>query len=135
MLRSCSLCGKIHDSKYMCKQKELSIKERQKKFKYTTNDKFRSTQAWQHKREEIKDRDLQLCQICIRNLYMNDNLKQYTYDNLSVHHAVPLEEDYSRRLDNDILITTCDHHHEMMESGEIPRDIVLDIIEEQENAS
>lgn len=29
MLKSCSYCGRIHDSKYVCKQKEQKIRERQ----------------------------------------------------------------------------------------------------------
>ena len=28
MLKSCSYCGRIHDSKYVCKQKEQKIRER-----------------------------------------------------------------------------------------------------------
>jgi 5-methylcytosine-specific restriction protein A len=130
MLKSCQYCNRIHDSKYICPQKQQKISERQKQYKGTDKDKFRWTGAWNKKRTEIKERDNYLCQICIRKLY--DTLNQYTYDNLSVHHAIPLEEDFNKRLDNDNLITTCDHHHEKMESGEIPRNIVLKIIEEQE---
>lgn len=131
MLKSCSYCSRIHDSKHICQQKAIAISNRQKKFKSTNKDKFRWTKVWQHKREEIRDRDKNLCQICIRKLY--NTLNQYTYDSLSVHHAVSLENDFDKRLDNDNLITSCDMHHEMMESGEIPLSIVLDIIAEQEN--
>jgi 5-methylcytosine-specific restriction endonuclease McrA len=132
MLKSCSSCGRIHDSKHICAQKQRAINDRQRKYKTGREiDKFRNTSAWKHKREEIKERDHYLCQICIRKLY--DTLNQYTYDNLSVHHAIPLEQDFDRRLDNENLITTCDFHHEKMESGEIPTAIVLDIIKEQES--
>ena len=131
MLKSCSSCGKIHDSKHICPQKQKKMQERQSKFKSTDKDKFRWTKAWQVKRAEIRQRDNNLCQICIRKLY--DTTNQYTYNYLSVHHAIPLEEAFDRRLDNGILITTCDFHHEKMESGEIPRDVILDIILEQEN--
>ena len=131
MLKSCASCGHIHDSKHICKQKQASITLRQKKFKHTNQDKFRNTQAWHHKREEIRIRDSQLCPVCIRNLY--DTIQQYTYNNLEVHHAIPLEEDYSKRLENECLITLCPYHHQQAESGKIPRKIVLDIIKEQEN--
>lgn len=132
MLKSCTYCRRIHDSKYICPQKQSAIQERQKRFKGNSQaDKFRNSKAWRSKRVEIKERDQCLCQICIRKIY--DTLNQYTYNNLSVHHAVPLNEDYEKRLDNDILITTCEFHHEKMESGEIPRDVVLRIIKEQEN--
>lgn len=129
MLKSCSYCGRIHDSKYICKEKPI------KKKTITEADKFRWTRIWQKKREEIKKRDLYLCQICIRELY--DTVNKYNTEDLSVHHNTPINEDYNKRLDNDNLLTVCDHHHEMCESGEIPRDEVQTIIDEQEakNAS
>ena len=86
---------KIHDSKFDCGKKPLRIKQG------TDKDKFRWTKAWQKKRQEIRERDLQLCQICIRKLYNTD--KQYNYDNLEVHHAISLEADFNKRLDNDKL--------------------------------
>ena len=54
--------------------------------------------------------------------------------NLGVHHAEPLESAYEKRLDNDNLLTACDFHHEMMEKGEIPLEIVKKIIKEQQNS-
>jgi len=50
-----------------------------------------------------------------------------------VHHVVPIEEDYDRRLDDDNLITLCAVHHDMAESGAIPREAILEIIQEQES--
>lgn len=47
-----------------------------------------------------------------------------------MHHAVSLEEDYDRCLDDDNLLTVCGLHHEMAESGEIPLADVLRVIEE-----
>lgn len=125
MLKSCKYCGKIHDSKYDCGKKPVRKKQGNNK------DRFRWTQAWQKKRKEIKQRDNYLCQICIRKLYDTEN--QYTYENLEVHHAIPLEVDFDKRLDNDNSLTLCEHHHEMAESGEIPLNIILKIIKEQEN--
>lgn len=125
MLKSCSYCGRIHDSKYICKEKPI------KKKTITEADKFRWTRIWQKKREEIKKRDLYLCQICIRELY--DTVNKYNTKDLSVHHNTPINEDYNKRLDDDNLLTVCDHHHKMCESGEIPRDEVQKIIDEQEN--
>ena len=124
MLRSCQYCGKIHDSKYICKEKPNRKKE------VTEADRFRWTSSWHRKREEIKKRDLYLCQICIRELY--NTVTKYNMNELSVHHNIPITEDYNRRLDNDNLITVCSYHHEMCESGEIPREAVQRIIDEQE---
>lgn len=124
MLKSCKYCGKIHDSKYICKERPNRKKE------VTDADRFRWTGLWREKREEIKKRDLHLCQICIRELY--NTVTKYNTNELSVHHNIPINEDYNKRLDNDNLITVCSYHHEMCENKKIPRDIVQKIINEQE---
>lgn len=92
MLKSCKYCGRIHDSQYDCGRKP----QPQKKITYI--DRFRSSRKWREKREQIRRRDKNLCQVCIRNLYGTD--RQYNYENLSVHHAIPIETDYDRRLDD-----------------------------------
>lgn len=132
MLKSCSYCGRIHDSKYICPQKEARTKERQS---YKTDQgkeakAFRNSKKWQDKREYIKLRDNYCCQVCVRGLY--EPGRQYETENISVHHIVPLAEDYEKRLDDDNLITVCSKHHEMAEKGEIKRDELLQIVEEQE---
>ena len=93
-------------------------------------DRFRWGSAWQRKREQIRQRDNNLCQLCLR--WMPGTIAQLTYDGLSVHHAVSLEEDYDRRLDDDNLLTVCGLHHKMADRGEIPLADVLRVIEEQE---
>lgn len=123
MLKSCKYCMRIHDSKFDCGKKPVRKKQ------YNTKNSFRSTHAWTKKSNEIRDRDNNLCQICIRKLYKTIN--QYTYDNLEVHHAIALEDDFDKRLDDDILITLCKMHHELAESGEIPLIEVLSIISVQ----
>lgn len=125
MLKSCHYCGRIHDSKFNCGKKPVH-----KKIKYTKADYFRRSQAWTDKAIEIKRRDNYLCQICIRRLY--NTLQQYNYTGLSVHHVIPINQDWDKRLDDNNLITSCKMHHEMMESGEIPYEVVKQIIDEQE---
>lgn len=124
MKRSCSYCGRIHDSQYDCGKRPKKFK---KKYEH---DAFRSTSAWQRKAEEIKERDNYLCQICIRGLY--DSRTRINSTNLSVHHAVPLKTDYDLQLSNNNLITLCGKHHEMAENGKIPLVEVLAIIQKQE---
>lgn len=123
MLKSCKYCGRIHDSKHDCGMKPARRK------KNTEADRFRWSKQWQRKRDEIRQRDSNLCQVCIRQMFGG---RQYTYEDLSVHHGIPLEEDFDKRLDNDNLITLCGYHHEMAEKGAIPREIILKIIAEQE---
>lgn len=124
MLKSCPYCGRIHDSRIDCGLKPV------RRPKANRQDKFRSSRQWQAKRLEIKQRDKYLCQVCIRGLYGIG--VRYTHEGLEVHHAIPLEEDEELRLTDGNLLTLCERHHEMAESGEIPREIILDIIDQQE---
>ena len=124
MLVSCSYCGRIN-------QKNIDCGKRPQRIRYNTDAaKFRNTTAWQKKSKEIRERDNFLCQCCIREF--PNTFRKFEYDNCSVHHNVPLAEDMSRGLDNANLITLCSAHHEMAENGEISREDIQRIIDEQE---
>jgi predicted HNH restriction endonuclease len=73
-----------------------------------------------------------MCQVCIRELYNTQT--KYNFDNIQVHHIVPLNdpEGWDKRLDDDNLIALCPYHHSMAEHGEISRDELFEIVEEQE---
>ena len=122
MLRSCKYCGKIHDTKFNCGKRPVQIRN-------SAIDKFRHAGAWEKKSLEIRERDHFLCQACIRNL--PGTIRKLNYDNLSVHHAVPIYKNWDARLDNNNLITLCSVHHEMAESGQLPLNTIRNIIEEQ----
>ena len=110
MLRTCSICGRMHDISQQCPD-----------FKPTRNskaDKFRNTSVWQKKREEIKKRDHYLCRYCF------DIEHRVSTSGLSVHHIEPLERAYCRRLDNDNLITLCNKCHDMAEVGKIKKSVL-----------
>lgn len=130
MLKSCKYCGRIHDSKFICNKKAESIAKRQKK-KDTSINKFRWTKAWQNKRNEIRERDNQVCQVCARKLH--GYIRQFETDDLSVHHIISLEVNFDKRLDNENLITLCAMHHEMAEKGDIEAKELIDIAREQES--
>ena len=132
MLKACSYCGRIHDGKHICPQKEQSIRARQshrteqsKQSRY-----FHNSKKWQDKREEIKLRDNYCCQVCVRGLH--NPSRQYEIEDTSVHHIVPLAEDYEKRLDDGNLITLCSRHHEMAEKGQIKRAELFRITKEQD---
>lgn len=127
MLRACKFCGKIHDSKYRCLKAPVKEKKKLSKADY-----FRRGQSWTNKSIEIRERDHYLCQACIRGL--PGTYQKYNYDGLSVHHIVPINKDWDRRLENDNLITLCDMHHEMAESGEIEAEVLTQIAKEQEDS-
>ena len=132
MLKSCQYCGRVHDAKYICIQKERRIRERQS-YKKASGKKiqdFRRSEKWKRKSIETRTRDKYCCQICKRNLYGAE--KQYETEGISVHHIVPLAENWSMRLDDNNLISLCGRHHEMAEKGEIPREELREIARQQE---
>lgn len=118
MLKTCSICGKIHDFNKVCRRPVSKKKSEAKE--------FRDTYRWITKRKSIRQRDKNLCQVCITGKY-NTNYR-YTYKELEVHHIVPIEEDYNKRLDDNNLITLCRYHHKMAETGEIPREELQEMV-------
>ncbi len=120
MLKTCSICGRIHDFDKVCYNSKYK--------RSTKQNKFRSSYIWQEKRDEIRERDMNLCQVCIRDKYNTDYM--YNFKSLEVHHIIPIEEDYSRRLDSYNLITLCNMHHRMAEEGIITREELQKIVSE-----
>lgn len=128
MRKSCTYCGRIHDVMYKCPQSK-NKKYKKKEYDY---DKYRNTVEWQRKREEIKERDLHLCQVCVRGLF-DYGARRYNSSNVSVHHIISLKKNYELRNVNTNLITLCDCHHKMADRGEIPIEMLKNIAFEQEN--
>ena len=124
MYKSCSYCGGIHKRGQACPQKPKRTKEPNR------INRFRWSRQWDKKRKQIYKRDGYLCQVCIRNLY--NTTRQYNFDAIEAHHIIPIAEDWDRRLDEKNIISLCKYHHGMAERGEIPRDVLLAIVEEQE---
>lgn len=121
MLKTCSRCGIVPED-HVCPysiQRKYKLDKRYREEKNSPQDKFRKTYRWTKKAKEIKERDHYLCQVCIRDKY--NTIYTYNYNKLEVHHIIPLSEDYSKRLDNDNLITLCDYHHKMADDGVIPK--------------
>lgn len=121
MKKSCKYCGGIHNVGYNCDKKP---KKNIRRDKFLSD--FRSSGAWKQKREHIKRRDNFVCAACLHQL--PGTLKKVNTDNLSVHHIIPLSENFSMRIDDKNLITLCDFHHEMAEKGEISADILRGLI-------
>lgn len=117
MYKTCSRCGKIHKLGQKCYANTRNYYQADPKVR-----EFRNSAEWHRKTEEIRTRDKQLCQICLTKHIFN-------YKALSVHHIVPLTEDWTKRLDNDNLITLCDACHKDCESGKVTRQTQYKIIE------
>lgn len=129
MLKSCSYCGRIHDSRDICPAKREATSRYPKD---TLAVKTRSKSRWQKTRDYIKRRDHGVCQLCIRN-YTGDTtgtLRPYETDNLEVHHIIKLEDDIDKAFDEDNLITLCRKHHEEAESGSIAQSELIRIAKE-----
>ena len=118
MLKTCKYCGIVPEN-HVCPHK----KPRTTYLRNGEAGDFRKTYKWTKKSEEIRERDKYLCQVCIRNLYNTTNI--INYRKLEVHHIVPINEDYDKRLDDENLITLCSKHHKMADAGEIPREELL----------
>ena len=70
-------------------------------------EKFYRSKAWRDKREYILIRDNGLCQRCL-----SYNRITHATD---VHHIVKLKDDYTKRLDNDNLVSVCSKCHKILD--------------------
>jgi len=126
MLKSCQYCGRIHDERAECKKRDEAKARRDRFNDYTRRsrnekvDRFRHTGNWTRMREHILHRDRRLCLCCLMELPGTQT--KYETRDLSVHHIVPLAEDFERRLDETNLLTVCSYHHEACEAGAIDRE-------------
>lgn len=120
MYKTCSVCG-IVDMNHDCPYRKT------KQIKKNTNAKnFRSKNVWTKKSKSIRERDLYLCQAC--KAKMKGTVYQFNSTKLEVHHIVPVEEDESKALDDDNLITLCSLHHHMADNGDITREALSKLI-------
>ena len=118
MMKTCVVCGRIHDINKICK--------RVTKQKATPGTKFRKSYGWTEKSKGIRARDKHLCQICLEGKY--DTFYRYNYNQLEVHHIIPIEEDGDKKLDSENLITLCNMHHKMAEDNKISREELQEIV-------
>ncbi|WP_256941286.1 HNH endonuclease [Bacillus sp. EAC] len=71
-----------------------------------------------------------MCQVCIRE--RNNTQLKYNYINIEVHHIESVANDWNKRLDDDNLICLCSYHHKMSEGGEISKDELSSIVQDQQ---
>ncbi len=121
MLKACSYCGGIHPHRYECPAKPKSTYVRNKDIQA-----FRNSKEWRDKRNEIRERDGNLCLACWHNLA--GTARRINQDRLSVHHIKSLAKAWALRLCNDNLITLCEHHHEEAEKGEISEIFLCNLV-------
>lgn len=126
---SCMYCGKIHEKKFDCGRKPKKTYGKRKE-----SDRFRWQQSWKKKREEIKERDNYLCQVCLDGLYpIKDRV--FNCENLEVHHIEKIKDRPDLALDNSNLITLDEYHHEMAEKGMISKEYLKKLVAKKEKTS
>ena len=129
MKKACSICGRIHAIGEGC---PLKPHKKHKKYSELTDferkyKSFLSSSAWQKKREEIKERDLYLCPICLlEGRY--DKKRKYDPQFLQVHHIESVRTAWTKRLENNNLITLCERHHKDAEEGRISKETLRTFI-------
>lgn len=122
MLKTCKYCGRIHDIRHICQQKATRISANNYRHG-TAADKFRRSLAWTEMSRRIRARDFFMCLCCADGIPKDDGtFNTIETDNISVHHIIPIEENYELRLDETNLISVCSSHHEACESQQISRD-------------
>lgn len=107
MYKSCSKCGKIHDSNYHCKVIRKNYGDAQER-------KLRSTWAWTQKSLEIREKAHYLCEVCRDQGEINYNVE--------IHHIEKIREDTTKLLDNLNLVCLCVEHHKLADSGQIDKE-------------
>ncbi len=127
MLRSCPYCHRIHEARAMCDAKIYATRNRQNR-QGTDADRFRRTAAWTNKSMAVRERDNYMCLCCKAQLPGTERVIET--EGLSVHHIIPIEEDYDQRLDESNLITVCTRHHEMCEAQKITRDMQRKLVQD-----
>lgn len=127
MLVSCSKCGRVHERG----QCTINYKRVYKNKGVSRADKYRSTSDWQRVRGSVVVRDKYLCQLCIRGLHTVNTSRLYNNITIEVHHINPINEDWESRNDESNLISLCVHHHKMADRGEISREELKQIVQEQ----
>ena len=120
MYKSCSRCGKIHNTNYTCNKGKV--------YNGGIERKLRNKHAWHIKADEIKRKSNNLCQVC-------RDQGRYTYNNLEVHHITKLIDDTDRLLDNYNLVCLCVEHHKMADKGDLDKEYLENLAKLRENNS
>ena len=120
-LVSCNRCGRVHKRGETCPLKYKGTKRKQ-----TQATKFRASNKWHLKSQEIREKTFYLCEICKEQGI-------YNYDNISVHHIEPLENNLDLGLENLNLIALCYEHHTQAERGEISKEHLIELARNREN--
>lgn len=120
MLRSCSRCGRIHDSGFKCNRGRNPLTDEQK---------LRNLNKWHVKSREIRESAFYICEVC------KDQGSFNAGDDIEIHHITKLRDDPNGLLDNFNLIALCIPHHKSADAGELDPDYLRKLAREREERS
>lgn len=116
MYKSCSKCGRIHDTKYKCKVGN----EYKARYDYE-EAKLRNTNEWHQKAEQIKKDSNYLCSVCFEE-------GTYNYNELETHHIEKLKQRPDLLLEDTNLICLCRRHHKLADSQMIDKEYLKQLV-------
>lgn len=119
MFKSCSKCGKIHNTNFNC-YVGVDYKKYEKGVR-----KLRNTYQWHSMAKKIKEENKYLCAVCL-------DTGVYTYTNLEVHHITKLKDDTSLFLNSNNLICLCRYHHLMADKGYLEKEYLYKLAKRKE---
>ena len=124
MYKSCSRCGKIHDTKYKCNVNKPKFDYS----RYSTYEerKLRSTAAWTEKSIEIRQAAQYLCEVC-------RDQGIYNYRDIEVHHITKLRDNAAGLLDNNNLVCLCNIHHRQADKGQLDANYLRELAIKRES--
>lgn len=124
MLKSCSRCGRIHETNYVCTHNKPKVNW--SKYNDREYNKLINTNKWHKKSEQIRQDSRYLCAVC-------EDEGVYNYRDIEVHHITKVNEDKNKLLDNYNLIALCHNHHKLADAGMIDKEYLLRLAKERED--
>ena len=123
MYKSCSRCGRIHDSSYVCEVNKQAYDYS----RYSTQEdrRLRNSNAWANKSHEIREKAQYLCEICRQN-------GVYNYSSLEVHHITKVRDNPALLLDDNNLICLCTKHHKQADKGLFDKEYLYLLVQKRE---
>lgn len=116
MYKSCSRCGRVHNTLYKCPRNIPAP---------GIENKLRSQRKWTKKSLEIREESQNLCAVCREE-------GKYTYESLEVHHIIKVRDDPEKLLDDDNLICLCTYHHKLADEGKLDPDYLRELVKKRQ---
>lgn len=120
MLKSCSYCLKVHDSKKVCPKKHKAKIDYKKKKENLSEvnqreNRFYSSTRWQKFRDSIMKENGYRCEVCYQ---VFDDRRKFTVAE-ELHHVEYIRDAWDKRMDEENVICLCHNHHKLIHKNNI----------------